>query len=376
MARPTNGINAENTESAEGAEKHMGGAREEKMHRRVLPQRAHRYDVTLSLCFSSLCVLCALCVSALLPGLSGSSGKRRIRVRVPASSANLGPGFDHLGLALAQYTTITVTAGAQGAPSVGGVDAGLLAEAPNLVEAAMARLAEEARLRLPPHTLHVENGIPVARGMGGSAAAVVGGLLAANALLDEPFDRLGGEIEDPLLRVATEIEGHADNVAAALYGGIVAADGGIAFALSDGADLRAVLFVPDATLHTREARAALPPEVPHRDAVRNVGNVALLVAALIDHEYEAIGRFMRDRLHQPYRAALIPWLTPMIAASEAAGAYGACLSGAGPCVLALAKPAAATPVAAAMRAAAAQGGYPGKVLTLNIDDTGASLTEA
>lgn len=328
-----------------------------------------------TLFFATLCALCALCVFAVSTRFAGLSGKRRLRVRVPASSANLGPGFDHLGLALAQYTTITVTAGVRGAPSVGGLDVELLAEAPNLVEAAMERLAAEARLLLPPHTLHVENGIPVARGMGGSAAAVVGGLLAANALLDEPFDRLGGEIEDPLLRAATDIEGHADNVAAALYGGIVVADGGIAFALSDGADLRAVLFVPAVTLPTQEARAALPTEVPHRDAVRNVGNVAMLVAALIDHEYEAIGRFMRDRLHQPYRAALIPWLTPLIAASEAAGAYGACLSGAGPSVLALAKPAAAKQVAAAMRAAAAQGGYAGKVLTLNIDDTGASVTE-
>jgi homoserine kinase len=297
-------------------------------------------------------------------------------VRVPASSANLGPGFDHLGLALAQYTTVTVTAGVSGAPSVSGVDADLLAEAPNLVEDAMQRLADEARLRLPPHTLHVENGIPVARGMGGSAAAVVGGLLAANALLDEPFDRLSEEIEDPILRIATSIEGHADNVAAALYGGIMVADGGIAFPLSDGADLRAVLFVPEATLHTSKARAALPPQVPHKDAVRNVGNVAMLVAALIDREYDVLGRFMRDRLHQPYRAALIPWLVPLIAASEAAGAYGACLSGAGPCVLALAKPAQAKQVAAAMRATAAQHHWPGKVLTLAIDDAGAAATEA
>jgi homoserine kinase len=287
----------------------------------------------------------------------------------------LGPGFDHLGLALAQYTTVTVTAGVTGAPSVGGLDAELLAEAPNLVEDAMQRLAEEARLHLPPHTLHVENGIPVARGMGGSAAAVIGGLLAANALLGEPFDRLAEEIDDPILRLATSIEGHADNVAAALYGGIMAADGGIAFALSDGSDLRAVLFVPEVTLLTSHARAALPPEIPHKDAVRNVGNVAMLVAALIDREYEVLGRFMRDRLHQPYRAALIPWLVPMIAASEAAGAYGACLSGAGPSVLALVKPAQTKQVAAAMRETAAQHSWPGKVLTLSIDDSGATVSD-
>jgi homoserine kinase len=296
-------------------------------------------------------------------------------VRVPASSANLGPGFDHLGLALAQYTTISVTAGAAGAPTVTGLDAHLLSGAPNLVESAMQRLAEEAHKYLPPHTLAVENGIPVARGMGGSAAAVVGGLLAANALLGEPFDRLSDDVEDPLLAMAAAIEGHADNVAAALYGGIVAADGGIAFSLSDGSDLRAVLFVPDMILHTTAARAALPPQISHRDAVRNVGNVALLVAALIDREYEALGRFMRDRLHQPYRAALIPWLEPLIDASERAGAYGACLSGAGPSVLALAGPGPAKKVAAAMREAAIDQGYAGKLLTLAVDDSGATVSE-
>jgi homoserine kinase len=303
------------------------------------------------------------------------SPKQRITVRVPASSANLGPGFDHLGLALAQYTTITVTAGVGGAPMVTGLDAQLLAGAPNLVESAMQRLAEEAHKYLPPHTLQVENGIPVARGMGGSAAAVVGGLLAANALLGEPFDRLTDDVEDPLLAIAAAIEGHADNVAAALYGGIVAADGGIAFSLSDGADLRAVLFVPETTLHTTAARAALPPEVSHRDAVVNVGHVALLVAALIDREYDALSRFMRDRLHEPYRAALIPWLEPLIAASEQAGAYGACLSGAGPCVLALAAPSQAKKIAAAMRETAAERGYKGKVLILAIDDAGATVVE-
>jgi len=334
--------------------------------------RSTMHDV-ISPLFSSLCVLCALCASAIQ---SVSSPKRRqIRVRVPASSANLGPGFDHLGLALAQYTTITVTTGAAGAATVSGLDAHLLAGAPNLVESAMQRLAEEAHKRLPPHTLHVENGIPVARGMGGSAAAVVGGLLAANALLDEPFDRLSDDVDDPLLAIAAAIEGHADNVAAAIYGGIVAADGGIAFSLSDGSDLRAVLFVPDTTLHTAAARAALPPEVPHRDAVMNVGHVALLVAALIDREYDALSRFMRDRLHEPYRAALIPWLEPLIGASERAGAYGACLSGAGPCVLALAAPSQAKKVAAAMRETATERGYAGKALVLAIDDTGATVTE-
>jgi len=304
-----------------------------------------------------------------------SPARRRITVRVPASSANLGPGFDHLGLALAQYTTITVTAGVAGAATVGGLDAELLAGAPNLVESAMQRLAEEARRHLPPFVLHVENGIPVARGMGGSAAAVVGGLLAANALLDEPFDRLSDDVDDPLLGIASAIEGHADNAAAALYGGIVAADGGIAFSLSDGSDLRAVIFVPDTTLHTTAARAALPPEVPHVDAVTNVGHVALLVAALIDREYDALSRFMRDRLHEPYRASLIPWLEPLIGASERAGAYGACLSGAGPCVLALASPALAKQVAAAMRETAAERGYKGRVQILAIDDMGATVTE-
>ena len=330
MARLTNRMNRRD---AEGAEKTQKMRKKEKTPSLAKRPRGRTFQ-SLFLFFSlPLCVLCVSAVHSVSPGK-----RRRIMVRVPASSANLGPGFDHLGLALAQYTTITVTAGIAGAPTASGLDADLLASAPNMVESAMQRLAEEARRYLPPHTLHVENGIPVARGMGGSAAAVVGGLLAANVLLDEPFDRLSDEVEDPLLAIATSIEGHADNVAAALYGGIIAADGGIAFSLSDGSDLRAVLFVPDSTLLTSAARAALPQEVAHKDAVRNVGNVALLVAALIDREYDALARFMRDRLHEPYRAKLIPWLEPLIVASERAGAYGACLSGAGPCVLALSSP--------------------------------------
>lgn len=301
-------------------------------------------------------------------------GKRYI-VRVPGSSANLGCGFDHLGLALAQYTTVTVTVGENARPVTTGVDADLLSDAPNLVERAMGRLAVAAHRRLPPHALVVENGIPVARGMGGSAAAVIGGLLVANAVLGEPFDRLSDELDDPILGIATQIEGHADNVAASLYGGIVAADGGVAFSLSDGADLRAVVFVPDSTLLTSAARAALPLSVPHKDAVMNLGNVAMLVAALIDHEYEALGRWMRDRLHEPYRASLIPWLAPFVAAAEGAGAYGACLSGAGPTVLALAGPGQAKAVGAAMRIAASSGNFPGTVRILNIDDVGAVITE-
>lgn len=300
---------------------------------------------------------------------------KRYTVRVPGSSANLGSGFDHLGLALAQYTTVTVTVGEEARPSVTGLDANLLADAPNLVERAMGKLADAVHRRLPPHTLTVENGIPVARGMGGSAAAVVGGLLAANAVCGEPFDRLSDDLDDPILLIATQIEGHADNVAASLYGGIVAANGGVAFSLSDGADLRAVLFVPDSTLLTSAARAALPLSISHKDAVANVGNVAMLVAALIDHEYEALGRWMRDRLHEPYRAALIPWLAPLVAAAMDGGAYGACLSGAGPSVLALAGPGQAKAVAAAMRLAASEGNYPGAVRIVNIDDAGATVSE-
>ncbi len=297
----------------------------------------------------------------------------RFTVRVPASSANIGSGYDHLGLALAQYTTIIVTRGA-GLPSkVTGLNTELLADAPQVVGAAMARLVAAAGRTLPPYSIAIENGIPVARGMGGSAAAVVGGVLAANALLGEPFDRLTDELDDPLLHVAADIEGHADNVAAAMYGGIVAADGGIAFALSDGKDLRAVLFIPDSTLLTSAARAALPAQVPHKDAVRNVGNVAMLVAALMDGEYDGLGRFMRDYLHEPYRAALIPWLAPMVVAAEGAGAFGACLSGAGPSVIALTSPGMASKVASAMRDAARTNGFRGEVRSLSLDDAGATV---
>ncbi len=219
--------------------------------------------------FFPLCVLCVLCASA-VHSVSPPK-RRRIRVRVPGSSANLGSGFDHLGLALAQYTTVTVTVGEKARPTVSGLDADLLADAPNLVERAMERLAAAAHRRLPPHTLTSRTAFPSRGVWVARRRQLLVGYLRRTRCSVSHSTACPTIWMTPFSLIATQIEGHADNVAASLYGGIVAADGGIAFSLSDGADLRAVLFVPDITLLTSAARAALPLSIAHKDAVMNVG---------------------------------------------------------------------------------------------------------
>ncbi|MCC6315865.1 MAG: homoserine kinase [Thermomicrobiales bacterium] len=273
-------------------------------------------------------------------------------VSAPASSANLGPGFDALGLALDLWNDITIdTDATPGEIVLLGSEAGLLDARENLSLTAMTCLAETHGRELPPFGTIVRCEVPVARGMGSSAAALVAGLVAANHLLD-----LGLSHED-LYAYAWRMEGHGDNVGAALYGGAVLAAPGlrrpVRLLTHEDLDLEAVVFVPKTTGATTAARAALPPTVPHPDAAFNIAAASALVLGLHTGDRELIAVGMRDRLHEPYRKRLFAHLEPMTAAARAAGALGAALSGAGPSVLALADPAAAPAVAAAMEATAA-----------------------
>lgn len=249
----------------------------------------------------------------------------RVQVRVPATSANLGPGFDSLGLALDIWGTLTVEA----APA--SVRADGMAR---LALAAAERLFAQRGRPLPPLRVEYDGGVPMARGLGASAVARVGGLLAACALL--------GEAPDPhaLLPLAAELEGHADNAAPALLGGFQIAvrrdDGSYLCAgFPPPSGLRAVLFVPQRELPTAEARRVLPRSVSRADAVYNIGRAALLAACLASGRLEHLDEATRDRLHQPYRERLFPALAPLVEASLEAGALGAYLSGAGPAVCAL-----------------------------------------
>jgi len=259
---------------------------------------------------------------------------KAVRVRVPATTANLGPAFDAVGMALDLYNEITVSESYQPAVEVRGEGSGSLqGGASNLVYRAAASAAEQAGRHIPPLRIECTNRIPLARGMGSSAAAIVGGIVAANALLQLNLDC------DAMLALAAQMEGHADNVSPALLGGVVASvldSGGKVrhIRLPAPEDLTAVLAIPDYHLSTSEARAALPEMVSLRDAVFNVSRTALLIGALHSGRHDLMAIAMDDRLHQPYRASLVPGLSNVLRSAVEAGACGAAMSGAGPSVIA------------------------------------------
>lgn len=294
-----------------------------------------------------------------------------IRVRVPATAANLGPGFDVLGLALALYNEIEVEPDA-GAWSVTitGEDAGeLAADGTNLVVRAMKAAAVAADRTLPPCRVACENRIPLGRGLGSSAAAIVGGLVAGNALLGDPLTR------EALLGEAARMEGHGDNVAAALFGGFTVfyetEAGPRALSLKPADDLAVVLVVPAQALATTEARAVLPKALTYEDATFQMARVALMAVAVTTGRAELLAEAAADRMHQPQRRPFEPGYAEAEAALEAAGALGVSLSGAGPAVLGWARRADAR--AMRDRAASALGeGSPGRprVLSLDINTSG------
>jgi len=257
-----------------------------------------------------------------------------LSVRVPASSANLGPGFDSLAIALSRYLTVTVVV--DGRARVDAPSPGEIGDGRNLTLEAMQGLARLVGRELPGCLVTVDSAIPVARGLGSSAAAIVGGLLAANAMLGNPLTR------DGIWRLAWQMEGHGDNVTAALFGGVVLALPGQAGPLAQqvpiAGALRAVLLIPEQPGYTSAARAVLPVEVSRQVAVVTAARCALLVLALSSGQFALLSEAMTDELHQPHRAQLYPYLVDALAAARTGGAYGACLSGSGPSVLALAAP--------------------------------------
>jgi homoserine kinase len=237
-------------------------------------------------------------------------------VRVPASTANLGPGFDVLAAALALHLEVEVSHSGRFAvhsdlPFPRGRD--------NLVVRAF-----EALHPADGFEFRIASAIPTSGGLGSSAAAVLAGLLAADR-----FARAGGDV----LALAAEIEGHPDNVCAALRGGIVICDGTAAYRLEPPAGIEAVLVVPEEGVQTERARAVLPASVPLADASFNIAAAAKLVLGLSGGDRELISEGLRDRLHQPYRAPLYPRASGLLERAGELGALGATISGAGPTVL-------------------------------------------
>jgi len=261
---------------------------------------------------------------------------RRVLAKVPASTANLGPGFDALGMALSLYSWIEVAETDDGKARLelfGKELAGVSADGDNLIWKAVRRVFDEAGVPLPALHIGFCTEIPLARGLGSSANAIVGGLAAANALIGSPLP------DARLFEIATSLEGHPDNVGACLFGGIVAAtwDGVRArhVRLDPPENLEVLVAIPAFHLRTEQARHALPDTYSRADAVFNIGRSSLLVAALAAGRLDLLGFAMQDRLHQPYRAALIPGMAKILAEAPEHGALGAALSGAGPTLLAL-----------------------------------------
>ncbi|MDO8964143.1 MAG: homoserine kinase [Coriobacteriia bacterium] len=258
-----------------------------------------------------------------------------VTVKVPASTANLGSGYDAFGLALAMHNTVSAAFSAGGwGVSVTGEGADMVSlDAENRVASAMAHLFAEAGERGRSASITCDNGIPLGKGLGSSSAAIVGGLVAANELLSRPFST------DDIFRMAARLEGHPDNVAAALYGAFTICwqeeDGPRAARVAPPGGIAAVCVVSDAPLSTKAARALLPLEVPHGDAAFDAGRAGLLATGIALGRADLIGAGMNDRLHEPYRAAAVTDLTVVREALLQAGADGAALSGAGPTVIGL-----------------------------------------
>ncbi len=292
-------------------------------------------------------------------------------VRIPASTTNLGPGFDTLGLALQLYNHLSLARAEKDEVEVRGEGArSVPRDRRNLAFRAVSRCFEELGLSPGPLRLELDNRIPVGRGLGSSAAAIGGGLVGANSLAGESLPR------ERLLELAAALEGHPDNVAPALYGGlqlVVAGDAGLLrLQLPVPEGLRAVVVIPGYELSTDRARAVLPVFVPRRDAVFNVGRAALLVGALCGGRLELRRTAKEDRLHQPYRADLMPGYAAALAAGVDAGALGTCLSGAGSTLLALVQDKGEA-VAEAMCDALKENGVEARGECLAMDEAGATV---
>ena len=296
---------------------------------------------------------------------------RAVRVRVPASSANLGPGFDTFGLALGIYDEIEVTAiDGPTLVEVEGVGAGEVeVDARNLVVRAIARGFAEVDVPMPGLAVRARNVIPHGGGLGSSAAAIVSGLVAAKGLLGAE----AGLDTDRLLALATEMEGHPDNVATALLGGLTIAwsVGGVPRAkkLIVHRGVSPLVCVPDFSVSTEHARSLQPQSVPYQDAVFNLSRSALLVAALVQSP-ELLFEATEDRLHQDYRAGAMPQTYEMVQRLRAEG-HAAVVSGAGPSILVLASDPAARADAAAIVAASEQSRWDARMLA--VDVRGATL---
>ncbi|WP_414752300.1 homoserine kinase [Anabaena sp. CCY 9910] len=296
-----------------------------------------------------------------------------VTVKVPGTTANLGPGFDCIGAALTIYNQFQFTRLETSEliiQATGAEAERVPTDESNLLYQAFANLYQYIDQTPPGVKIEIELGVPLARGLGSSATAIVGGLVAANRLAGEPLSQA------QVMELAIAIEGHPDNVVPALVGGCrLAATGARGWEICDvpwHSDIVPVLAIPDFELSTSEARRVLPTEYSRADAIFNTAHLGLLLRGLQTGKGEWLRAALQDKLHQPYRQALIPGYDAVNTAAVAAGAYGMVISGAGPTLLALADVSHAAAVAAAMSTAWQEAGIKAVVRSLALDTHGAT----
>jgi homoserine kinase len=302
---------------------------------------------------------------------------RRAVFRIPASTSNLGAGFDALSLALKRYLTISVEEASEFQIQTRGVNASSIPTgSENLVlrvamKVAWLQMRRLQKFKLPPFRLVIENEIPFARGLGSSAAAIIAGITCYETMTDDQLT------DRQIFKYALEFEPHPDNLAAALHGGLVSAattDSGevlvARLAVADGAQV--VVVIPEFELSTDKAREVLPQGYARADSVFNIQRSALTVAALTTGNWPLLREAMRDKIHQPYRAPLIPGFDEILELNID-GLFGVALSGAGPTVLALAAPDRAEAVAAAIATVFKRHGIHSTSHQLGIDTDGRKI---
>lgn len=299
--------------------------------------------------------------------------KQTVTVRVPATTANCGPGFDAVGIACTLYNQLQLTITDSGNVQIENRGEGIQTlpnDETNIACQAVQSVFDIVGYTCPGISLIMTNDIPLARGLGSSAAAIVAGLFAANEILDRPLN------QTELLEIATAMEGHPDNVAPALYGGIaisVMQQSKVeTLQLLPQKPLSLVVAIPSFSLATKTARRVLPQQVSLADAVFNVSRTALMVGALASGKYTHLATALDDRLHQPYRQKLIPGMSDVLAAAKAAGAFGAALSGAGPCLIAFTETNAEA-IGQAMVSTFAKHQVVSRYIHLSIDTEGAKM---
>lgn len=301
----------------------------------------------------------------------------KILIKAPATSANLGPGFDALGLALNLWNETIITLAIEFSMHIQGEGEGKLSTGKNnLIIRAAQRLADSVGRSLPPFHVDCVNQIPLSSGLGSSAAATLTGLLAGNVLLGNPL------LREEIMSLAAGMEGHPDNVAPALMGGLVVAtmenDKVIARQIPVGLDMYVTIALPDFYLPTKKARVALPKQVALKDAVHNISRTVLVTEAFRNGDLDLLGKAMTDTIHQPYRLPLIPGAQSAMEAAKAAGASAVALSGAGPSLIAFSSKAESgipqgDNIAESMKRAFEAAGLTARIFNLGVSVRGAEI---